>query len=512
MNTSAPTAPSARTIRDRIGDFADWINPMLVKELRQGMRTWVFVALFVFLQVVGSLILLGGEFNETFAREVSAGLFWGLIVLILIVFQPLRAISALSQEKKNKTMDFLEVSNLTALKIVWGKWLSIFAQSCLIIVSLLPYFILRYFQGGIDLIQEAIGLLVVLLLSGLFTAVVTATSTEESKVKLAFLYVPVCLIGGGFFISLFLTNMTGGGFVLRGLNNSLGLMMSGWVIAGGGVFLLLIWACIIWVFISWAAQIIAPRSENLSTPVRLIALTVWLVTAALSLTVNKNFTAGVTLTTVVLVTITVLMVIQSLSERVSILPPVLLPFVKKGLLGRLAGRVLYPGWTSGIMYALIMTGLFFGWLMVRYPSATEMKNSSVLLWLVWGIFVLPAMLLYGFCHWSKDRKPTTYFSVFLIVHFVCSMVSGMNLAAKRSSDAGTKVSDWLAYVSPSSALIYYLRYQHKRGLDPVMISALVMVLVYTLWLLWRVIVHNRDLIRAEKQLNFVRLQKPEKSL
>jgi hypothetical protein len=50
--------------------------------------------------------------------------------------------------------------------------------------------------------------------------------------------------------------------------------------------------------------------------------------------------------------------LESLSELLKEHPGIYTPFVRRGLVGRLAGRVLYPGWTSGVGFVLTL-GLMF---------------------------------------------------------------------------------------------------------------------------------------------------------
>jgi hypothetical protein len=40
-------------------DFSDRLSPMLVKELRQGLRTKAFIGVFLALQIILGVILLG---------------------------------------------------------------------------------------------------------------------------------------------------------------------------------------------------------------------------------------------------------------------------------------------------------------------------------------------------------------------------------------------------------------------------------------------------------------------
>jgi hypothetical protein len=47
--------------------------------------------------------------------------------------------------------------------------------------------------------------------------------------------------------------------------------------------------------------------------------------------------------------------VQALCERPANFAPVLKPFVKRGRIGRLAGRLLYPGWHTGVFFGLLMS-------------------------------------------------------------------------------------------------------------------------------------------------------------
>jgi hypothetical protein len=496
MNTSALPEAAARSIYDRIGDFSDRFNPMLVKELRQGIRTSVFVSLFIVLQVVGALILLAGELSETFAQNAAAGLFWALILLILLVLQPLRAITTLSGEKKSKTMDFLEVSNLSALNIVWGKWSSLFAQSGLIIMSLLPYFILRYFQSGADLFHELLILGSIFLASGLITAIVILMSSEESKIKLAVTYGALLMfIGPGMLgLGTFLVYEAIGRHRSSSFADLFINTLEWWKILGYAFMIVFLWAYLIWVILCWAAKTIAPLSQNIETPLRLIHLAVWLIIAA------SAWFFEPTSVFVLLVIITVPVIFSSLSERPSILPPILKPFVLKGAAGRLAGRFLYPGWTSGLLYTLLVFGLFALWIFLHYRAEKHFLEKMVILGLVWGLFAIVAVVLYGFREWKNEKKVSAYTRTFIIFHFLSAMGSALFMNNNIFSRSGENddSSHWLALVSPASTLSYFAKIHDKKGIDSVVIIGLTMVLFYTIYLGYCFYRYHRSLRQAEQ--------------
>ena len=71
MPAAAPAIPASN-------DFADWLSPILVKELRQGLQARTFVSIFIVVQVV--MILLVGFHLLSLSTNTGTsgydGFFW----------------------------------------------------------------------------------------------------------------------------------------------------------------------------------------------------------------------------------------------------------------------------------------------------------------------------------------------------------------------------------------------------------------------------------------------------
>jgi hypothetical protein len=168
-------------------DFADWINPVTVKELRQGMRTHVFTG--VMLAVHGMLVAVATAIaflwnpmdTEASAKltMVFTGGFWTCASLLLLVAQPLRAINALGGEVTAGTFELILLSRQTPRRITFGKWLAIFLQSLILGFSLIPYALLRYFLGGVELSVELPAGVSLLASSAFLTAAALHLSTSS---------------------------------------------------------------------------------------------------------------------------------------------------------------------------------------------------------------------------------------------------------------------------------------------------------------------------------------------
>ena len=185
------STPPAIPVKD---DFADWLNPMLVKELRQGLKTKAFVIVFVLVQVA-LVILMGFRLlaqNDPFGYTAGMldGLLWTAIGGALLVLMPLRALTAISEEDKANTLHLVQLTRLSSTRIVWGKWIALVSQTLLLSVAILPYAVLRYFFGGIDIVSDLLALMWMLGGSLMLTAGCLVLSTLPMGTR-------VILLAGG---------------------------------------------------------------------------------------------------------------------------------------------------------------------------------------------------------------------------------------------------------------------------------------------------------------------------
>ncbi|MCB1232758.1 MAG: hypothetical protein KDN19_21110, partial [Verrucomicrobiae bacterium] len=145
----------------------DSLGPVFAKELRQGLRAQRFVTPFVAIQIfaiaaigleLGLTSLFQGSDNDVFGNLVMT-----VIIIGVGVVMPLTNIAALRPELNDgRNVELLLMSNLNRWQIVRGKWLVGFTLSGLVLISMIPYLLTRYFVGGVDLVDTlliVIGLL-----------------------------------------------------------------------------------------------------------------------------------------------------------------------------------------------------------------------------------------------------------------------------------------------------------------------------------------------------------------
>ncbi|RFC48859.1 MAG: hypothetical protein DVB23_000385 [Verrucomicrobia bacterium] len=318
-------------------DFSDSIGPMVVKELRQGLRARSFTWAFLFVQLLLLIFMVGGFVESSDSRD-TAGSFWFLLQVALLVVMPLRGLNALNVEVKLNTMELISLTRMSAWRITVGKWLALMSQSVLLAIAVLPYIVLRYFFGGMNVVAELVLLLVVIGLSGLVTALMVGLSVVSNFLIRCFFTVPVLILVFRFLGESVYRVSRGDGVA------PFNLEWEAWLcIVPAAIFL----GCYL---LDMAASRIAPEAVNYVTRRRIAALCCfgaslvlshfWAVPAALLL--SFSFLG--------------LFAIDALSEHPPTVSSVYEPF-RRLPGGRILETFFAPGWCSGTWFIFLLSAL-----------------------------------------------------------------------------------------------------------------------------------------------------------
>ena len=426
MSTDAPAAAVATPppMAHPLDEFSDRISPMLVKELRQGLRAKTFVIVFLALQGLLAVVLLaaiGASSSESTGQSVSSIIFFFFSLAVLIV-QPLRGIGALHNEIKGNTIDLMVLTRLGAWRIVLGKWVSIVSQSALLLTAIAPYLILRYFFGRMNLFAELNLLLLIFLGSALFTAVTVGLSA-----------IPSILIRG--LLPLVMAIYLGAGIIAL-IDSELDEFIdfcslqedgSGWALLAG----LVTAAYFGWSALALGASMIAPMAENHSTVRRLLTLAVvagFAMIAALADFPRESIGPVLLLFCAPAIAIAV-------PEPLQLLPPICRPFLRFGAAGKLAGRFLYPGWPSGVLFSGLLIALAVGAVLLHLRAGGApgwaFDNKFVILMLgALGTLLLPGLLI----RLLPSRIPRTFSLFLLFAGLLIGTAIGLSIVAEELED------------------------------------------------------------------------------
>lgn len=190
----------------RIEAFTERLNPIIVKEIRQGLRTrifWICFGLMLLACFVISLVAYGTTVEDTVSRAGPSFFYSYFLCLGVVQFFiiPYSAYRSLAREREEETWVLLSLTGIGAKRILRGKLGSFLVQALLYGSAVLPFLLFSYYLNGIDLPT----ILVVVLLGAAFVIFLTcisvcAATLAESRLArglVHFLLLGVLLAGCG---------------------------------------------------------------------------------------------------------------------------------------------------------------------------------------------------------------------------------------------------------------------------------------------------------------------------
>ncbi|MDM4013943.1 ABC transporter permease [Roseiconus lacunae] len=137
--------------------FGDAINPILVKETRQSLKSRQFVVTFSLIlfaalawTVAGSLSMMPQIYTSPSAPRMMIG-YYAVLALPMMLVVPLAAYRSLESEIDDGTLELLSITTLSPWQIVLGKLFSAMLQMLLYFVTLFPCLAYAYSLRGVDL-------------------------------------------------------------------------------------------------------------------------------------------------------------------------------------------------------------------------------------------------------------------------------------------------------------------------------------------------------------------------
>ncbi|MGF1655437.1 MAG: ABC transporter permease, partial [Verrucomicrobiales bacterium] len=328
----------------------DFVNPMLVKEVRQGLRGRMFVITFLLMQVLLFFTMTGQLISQQGGQLTTMGattFFWTMVCIPMLLL-PLAGFGAIHGELKGKTLELITLSRLSARRIVMGKWTSLAAQLVLILITVLPYALLRYYLGGVDIVSDLQILFWLTACAVMVAGVCVGLSAFENRALRA-----IIIFGGvivlystmsGLLMFLAFASFGGGGPTSFGLDGGF-WREQGLVLLGMGLLVLF--------FLEFGALKVAPTAENHTGWIRFWSLLLW-VPAFIAL----SFDHEVASVLIFFALPSFLVSVFGIFEGVRSIPRIYRPFTRWGFLGRILGWALfYPGWFTSMVYTAISFGL-----------------------------------------------------------------------------------------------------------------------------------------------------------
>jgi hypothetical protein len=268
--------------------FVNWreweLNPVVIKELRQAVRSWAvtgMVLLFLTVLFLTSLTFLIGQSFSVDLNEQLGGTIFQAFVMILagasILFIPLYVGIRVAAERQENNPDLLYVSTLSPARIIRGKFLCGAYVTLLFFSACMPFMAFTNLLRGVDLPTVFITLfflfLVVCALNQLaiFLACLPMSRPFKILTALAGLFFSFWIIGGLIFSSFTMMRL-GIGAMMTERN----FWIATTTIVGIGLSL-------VGLLYFLSVALISPPSANRALPVRLYITVIWILGGLLSL-------------------------------------------------------------------------------------------------------------------------------------------------------------------------------------------------------------------------------------
>ncbi len=180
---------------------SDWLNPILVKETRQALKSKQFLATF-------SIMLFGGWLISAFVlmtmeaaredRPIGGGWFpfyYSLLALTVMLVVPFGAFRSLLAERDLNTYELLNITTLSPQQIVWGKWLSSQVQMFIYFSAVSPFIAFTYLLRGVDFPSLAF-ILIATMFASMMLSMLSLTFSTFAKQRQTQVVLSLALLGG----------------------------------------------------------------------------------------------------------------------------------------------------------------------------------------------------------------------------------------------------------------------------------------------------------------------------
>lgn len=406
-------------------DFPIWVPSALVKELRQGLRTPAFIVLTsVFPALLAFFFLFSFIINPLdekpfISQDGCQAIFWTTMVVTLLFIMPLRASSSVRDELLSRNNELLVLTRQSAGRIVLGKWISFMAQSLLIVFISLPFFLIRYYYGQIDLMQDMTLFILLYLGSSMLTAYTLWASAMPSLLRILAFF----LLGIG--VITLSTSYTDLNFFQEGWSS--GLLLTFIILADVSL--------VVSSLLLLAAEWFSPASHNTAAPLRKLLLAFFLASLIplpflehASPSIQETMYAQV----IFLMIYGAFLMIVNLTDPAYLLP-VHVEQMKRKPFSLLRQFLFLPGLPSGVFFTLLLSILaaLALYLVDRMMGTSHFQSLQILFCLaagIWYSLAMPAILLKLLWKKLKNNTLLAYALIWLILFLLLNVLHSLHVS------------------------------------------------------------------------------------
>ena len=203
MNSAESALPASEAAGDKpvektwdrvdrlMESLGERLNPILVKEARQALKSRQFLVTFSLMLVFSWCWSIGGIAIQSGAVYYGAGgammflAFFVILAVPMLVVVPFTAFRSLAAEREDGTYELLSITALSARQVITGKLGSAVLQMIVYYSAMAPCIVFTYLLRGVDIVSLLLALFYTLLLSLLLSvqALLMATLSRSTQVQ-----------------------------------------------------------------------------------------------------------------------------------------------------------------------------------------------------------------------------------------------------------------------------------------------------------------------------------------
>ena len=272
---SRPSRGRVDEFLQRVGNWVevavDRANPILVKEVRQALKSRQFVLTFLVVLIAcwvasfAVVAIVGPDVYYVAEGSRMLSVYIAILAFPLVLIVPYSAFRSLAVEQEDNTYELLSITTLSPGKIIAGKLGSVTVQMLVYLSAVSPCIAFTFLLRGVDALTVAI-LLGYFVLESLGLSMLALLAGTVARVRYSQALISVILVlglAGAFFSSL--------GMAEEFIRNSYSYIRDVWFWVGNLAALTFYLTTFALLHAAAAAQVAFP-TENRSTPLRRIML------------------------------------------------------------------------------------------------------------------------------------------------------------------------------------------------------------------------------------------------
>lgn len=189
-------------------DLSDRLNPILVKETRQALKSRQFIVTFLLMLIASWVISVFGTLMAGDSLEFGSagrGLFTSYFVVLglaIFVVVPYSAYRGLLNERDQTTLELLNITSLSPRQLIWGKLWSAMAQVFIFYSAIAPFIAFTSMLQGFDIALVAFSLAIAVLVTLCLTMLMLMLAAIPQNKHLQGLMTGAVFLGLLFVISM----------------------------------------------------------------------------------------------------------------------------------------------------------------------------------------------------------------------------------------------------------------------------------------------------------------------